>query len=154
MRGHRAGIVRSLKSIKTDSQDGVSSRKIGRNSRGTGISDMSSQVSQTRVQVAKVIDQAEVPVSPSIPGDETSVEGRGGEASPSLLLTVEDLTNTKRDSLDHGNLFQNREINQNRQKNPIAVQLKKRSYVARGKEMRSHGTNPVSSDRHSDQRSF
>ena len=66
---------------------------------------MSSQVSQTRVKVAKVIDQAEMPISPSIPGDETSVEGRGGEASPSLLLTVEDLTNTKRDSLDHGNLF-------------------------------------------------
>ena len=45
VRGTRAGIVQSLKSIKTESQDGVSSRKIGRNSRGTGLSDFSSQVS-------------------------------------------------------------------------------------------------------------
>ena len=40
--------MQSLKSIRSESQDGVSSHKIGRNSKGTGMS--SSQPSQTKAK--------------------------------------------------------------------------------------------------------
>ena len=98
------------------------------------------------------MDKAEIPISPSVPGDESSTEGnRGGDAaSPSLLLTVEDLSTTQRDPQYVSSIFQNHEISAQRVHNPIAVQLQKRSYVARGKETRSHNTNPANSNRQSD----
>ena len=52
-------------------------------------------MSQTKIKIPDHVEKAEIPISPSVP-DESSFDGnRGSEAaSPSRLLTVEDLSTT------------------------------------------------------------
>ena len=84
-----------MKSHKTESQDGVSSHKIGRNSRGTGISNFSSQLSQNKVKVLEEANKTQIPISQTFNGDRSSNDDNEDDtASPTFVLTVEDLTNT------------------------------------------------------------